>query len=202
MSSDTRISPPFVESVGWDQAPPAPECGLERRTLAQRLVAPRRAVLWEMGLLRRPAAAQRALPLPVETDLADLPEMSGYEVMLGEYAVMEIHPRSHLMAYLRDRLPSHLTRAEDLEGLEDDSPVVRRQHPAANAVFLTLRFKTGHSPVVLWPAVFEKFRFEIRAPVLMVHGRVSRRQGVMNVVANRVRRIRLPRSLPPSRRWQ
>ena len=102
--------------------------------------------------------------------------MSGYETMLSEYAVMEIHPRSHLMAYLRDRLPSHLTRAEDLEGLEDDSPVVvcglvvRRQHPAANAIFLTLEDETGHSPVVLWPAVFEKFRFEIRALVLMVWG--------------------------------
>ena len=85
--------------------------------------------------------------------------MSGYEVMLGEYAVMEIHPRSHLMEYLRDRLPSHLARAEDLEGLEDDSPVVvcglvvRRQHPA-NAIFLILEDDTSHSPVVLWPAVF------------------------------------------------
>ena len=159
-----------------------------------------------MGLLHRPSGAQRALPLPVEADLADLPEMSGYEAMLGEYAVMEIHPRSHLMAYLRDRLPSRLTRAEDLEGLEDDSPVVvcglvvRRQHPAANAIFLTLEDETGHSPVVLWPAVFEKFRFEIRAPVLMVHGRISRRQGVMNVA--RVRGIRMPHALPPSRSWR
>ena len=172
------------------------------------MTSDRRAALWETGLLHRPAGVQRALPLPVEADLADLPEMSGYETMLSEYAVMEIHPRSHLMAYLRDRLPSHLTRAEDLEGLEDDSPVVvcglvvRRQHPAANAIFLTLEDETGHSPVVLWPAVFEKFRFEIRAPVLMVHGRVSRRQGVMNVVANRVRGIRLPHALPPSRSWR
>ena len=101
--------------------------------------------------------AQRALPLPVEADLAALPDMSGYETMLGEYAVMEIHPRSHLMAYLRDRLPSHLTRAEDIEGLEDDYPVVvcglvvRRQHSAANAIFLRLEDDTGHSPVVYGP---------------------------------------------------
>ena len=65
--------------------------------------------------------------------------------------------------------------------------VVRRRHPAANAIFLTLEDETGHSPVVLWPAVFEKFRFKIRAPVLMVWGRASRCRGVMYYVANRVR---------------
>ena len=164
-----------------------------------------RAALWETGLLRRLAGAQRALPLPVEQDMAELPSMSGYETMLGEYASMGIHPRPRLMAYLRDRLPASMTRAEDLEGLPDDAPVqvcglvVRRQHPAANAVFLTLEDETGHSPVVIWPAVFEKFRFEIRAPVLMVWGRASRRQGVMNIAAARVRGIKQPRVLPPSR---
>ena len=92
--------------------------------------------------------------------------------------------------------------------MPDDEPVqgcglvVRRQHPAANAIFGTLEDETGHSPVVLWPAVFEKFRFEIRAPVLMVWGRASRRQGVMNIVAARVRRIKQPRVLPPSRSWR
>ncbi len=134
--------------------------------------------------------------------------MSGYETMLGEYVVMAIHLRSHLMAYLRDRLPSHLIRAEDLDRLDEDSPgvvcglAVRRQHPAANPIFLTLEDETGRSPIVLWPAVFEKFRFEIRAQALMAHGRASRRQDVMNVVANRVRGIEQPRVLPPSRSWR
>ena len=121
---------------------------------------------------------------------------------------MGIHPRSRLMAYLRDRLPASMTRAEDLEGMPDDAPVqvcglvVRRQHPAANAIFLTVEDETGHSQVVLWPAVFEKFRFEIRAPVLMVWVRASRRQGVMNVVAARVQGIKQLRVLSPSRSWR
>ena len=68
--------------------------------------------------------------------------------------------------------------------------------------FLTLEDETGHSPVVLWPAVFKQFRFEIRPPVLMVWGRVSHLQGVMNVVANRVRGIKQLRVLPPSRSWR
>ncbi len=140
--------------------------------------------------------------------MAELSSMSGYETMLGEYAVIEIHPRSHLMAYLRDRLPASMTRAEDLEDLTDDAPVqvcglvVRRRHPAANAIFLTLEDETGHSPVVLWPAVFEKFRFEIRAPVLMVWGRASRRKGVMNIVAARVRCIKQLCVLPRPRSWR
>ena len=79
----------------------------------------------------------------------------------------------------------------------DDSPPVL----AANAVFITLEEYTGHSPALLWSAVFEQYRFEIRAPALMVHGRVSRHQDVMNVV-NRIRRGRLSYALPPWRSWR
>ena len=70
--------------------------------------------------------------------------------------------------------------------------MIRRQHPAVNAIFLTREDETRHSPVVLWPAVFEKYRYEIRAPVLMVWGRASRRQRVMNIVAARVQGIEQP----------
>ena len=34
-----------------------------------------------------------------------------------------------------------------------------------------LKGETGHSPIVLWAAVFNKYRFEIRASALMVWGR-------------------------------
>ena len=36
---------------------------------------------------------------------------------------MGIHPRSRLMACLRDGLPASMTRAEDFEGMPDDAPV-------------------------------------------------------------------------------
>ena len=121
---------------------------------------------------------------------------------------MTAFPFSYLLPFSRDIPPSYLPRAEDLDGLDEDSPVVvcglavRRQHPTANAIFLTLKDETGHSPVVLWPAVFEKYRHEIRAPILMVRGRASRRQGVMNVVVARVRCIKQPRVPSPSRSWR
>ena len=140
--------------------------------------------------------------------MAELSSMSGYETMLGESASMGIHPCSHLMAYLRDRLSASPTHAKDLNDLLDDAPaqvcglVVRRQHPAGNPIFLTLEDETGHSPVVLWPAALEKYRHEIRAPVLMVWGRASGRQGVMNIVAARVQGIKQFRVLPPSRSWR
>ena len=80
--------------------------------------------------------------------------------------------------------------------------VIRRQHPAANAIFLTLEDDSRHSPVVPRFSAFEKCRYDIHAPVLMVWGRASRRQGVMNIVAARVDGIKQPRALPPSRSWR
>ena len=180
---------------------------MARGSPVYRRPASRRAALWETGLLRRPAGAQRALTLSVEQDMAELPSMRGYETMLGEYASMGIHPRSHLIAYLRDRLPSYLIRTEDLGGLPNDargsllsgdsSPASRRQHHLPNPL---RRDRTLSSS--LWPAVFEKYRHGIRAPVLMVWGRASGRQGVMNIVAARVRGIKQLRVLPPSRSWR
>ena len=45
--------------------------------------------------------------------------------------------------------------------------------------------------LVLWPAAFKEPRFEIRAPVRMVYGLVSRRQSVTNVGGDRLRGNRL-----------
>ncbi len=61
------------------------------------------------------------------------------------------------MAYSRDRLRSYLARAEDIEDLDDDSPVVvcglvaRCQYPAVNVIFLALEDDTGHSTAALCP---------------------------------------------------
>ena len=55
--------------------------------------------------------------------MAELPDKTSWETMLGGYAAMTGYPNSHLMAYLRDRLPSYLARAEDLEGVPDDARI-------------------------------------------------------------------------------
>ena len=168
----------------------------------------RRDTRWEIGLRYRQTGAQLALPLPVEQDMAALPEPTAWETMEGEYRTMGIHPRSHLMAYLRDRLPD-VTMSAELWGLADGAEVrvaglvVRRQHPQAAAYFLTLEDELGHTPVVVWPAIYKRYRHVIREPVLLITGTVSHREGTMNVVVRHVEPIEgLGAASPPSKDWR
>ena len=170
------------------------------------LVPDRRAALWEVGLLYRPVGAQLALPLPVEQDMAELPSLSDWEAMLGEYRTMGLHPGGHFMAYLRPRLPE-VVPSNEIADLEDGTQVtaaglvIRRQHPAANAVFVTLEDEFGHTPLVVWQAVFERYRLVLREPVLKIRGLVSRRHGTMNVVVQHVESIKAQYELPKSKNW-
>ncbi|MDP6403130.1 MAG: OB-fold nucleic acid binding domain-containing protein, partial [SAR202 cluster bacterium] len=171
------------------------------------MVPDRRSALWEAGLLYRPVGDQKALPLPVEQDMAQLPTMTGWETMLGEYRTMAVHPDGHLMAHMKERLPKEVTSSQDVPGLEDGVEVtvaglvIRRQHPGANAVFITLEDEFGHIPLVVWSQVFQRYRLVIREPVLQVRGVVSRRDGTLNVVAQHIIGISLDYALPPSKNW-
>ena len=171
------------------------------------LVSDRRAALWEVGLLYRPIGVQRPLPLHVEQDMADLPLVSEWETMLGEYRTMGLHPRGHFMAYIRPWLGSEVSSSIDVSKLEDGANVtvvglvIRRQHPGANAVFITLEDEFGHAPLVVWPNVFQRYRLVIREPVLKVRGVVSRRHGTMNVVVQHVESIRTIYDLPKAKNW-
>ena len=171
------------------------------------LVSDRRSALWEAGLLYRPIGAQKALSLPVEQDMAQLPLMTDWETMLGEYRTMGIHPDSHFMAYMRAHLSGEITPSHDVPGLADGTEVtvaglvIRRQHPGANAVFITLEDEYGHIPLVVWPQVFDRYRLVIREPVLKVYGFVSRQDGAMNVVVKHAEGIPFHQPLPPSKNW-
>ena len=189
--------------------------GLQREAIENLVVAgafdsmapDRRSALWEVGLLYQPVGAQKALSLPVEQDMAQLPLMTDWEAMLGEYRTMGIHPGSHFMAYMRERLPKEVTPSQDVPGLEDGTEVtvaglaIRRQHPGANAVFITLEDEFGHVPLVIWPQVFERYRLVIREPILKVRGFVSRRDETLNVVAQHIEGIPLDYALPPAKNW-
>ena len=171
------------------------------------LASGRRAALWEVGLRYRPAGIQQALPIPVEHDVAELPSLSEWEVMLAEYRTMGLHPKGHFMAYLRPHLDLEVLPSDQVWGLEEGAEVtvaglvIRRQHPGANAVFITLEDEFGHTPLVVWPKVFERYRLVIREPVLKVQGFVSRRDDSMNVVVTQVEGIRTAYSLPRARNW-
>ena len=174
----------------------------------QRWSASRRQTLWEVGLRYRAFNTQQPLPMPVEQDMAQLPEQSEWEIMDGEYRVMELYPDGHLMALLRPHLKQGLLSSRDLEVRADGDIVtvaglvIRRQRPLAKAVFLTLEDEYGHIPLVVWPTALAKYRQLIREPMLIIRGEVSRRDGTMNIVAKHIEPMPSIENLPKSKNWQ
>lgn len=181
----------------------------------------RRILRWEAGLRYRPARVgkgldgdeekehQMALTLPVEQDMAPLPLQSLQERMEGEYRTLNLYPDGHLMARLRPRLPLGVLSSKEIAQREDGQRVrvagliIRRQrpHPHSGVVFLTLEDEFGHIPLIIWPQMYERYRAQFRFPVVLVTGIVSRRDGTMNVVVQRVEASGAVEYAPPSKNW-
>ena len=120
---------------------------------------------------------------------------------------MNIHPKSHFMAYLRPHLGNEVTPNHKIHNLEDGTEVtvvglvIRRQHPHTNAIFITLEDEHGHIPLIIWPQTFKRYRLEIRASVLKVRGQISRRNGTMNIVAQHIENLPFQQPLSQSKNW-
>ena len=172
------------------------------------LVADRRAAMWEIGLRYRPSNGQQSLDLPVEQDMARLPGLTDWEEMAGEYRTMGIYPEGHLMAKLRSHLDTEVVPSDEVPHLEDGREVtvmglvIRRQRPLAKAVFLTLEDEFGHTPIVVWPKTYERYRLVLREPLLKVRGTVSWREGTLNIVLTHAEELHGPRDLLDSRSWR
>jgi error-prone DNA polymerase len=202
---------PFTSLAGVMQRTGLQREAIESLALAgafDSLLPDRRAALWEVGLRYRPVGYQQPLPLPVEQDMAVLPQQSRWEIMLEEYRVLGLYPAGHLMALLRPHLDPGVRSSQDVLGLDDGTEVtvaglvIRRQRPLAKAVFVTLEDEFGHIPLVVWPTVFARYRPALREPVLIVRGVVSRREGTMNIVVKHVERTGGARHLPKAKNWQ
>ena len=60
----------------------------------------RRTALWEAGLAIRPAKhGQRAFPVATADNVPQMADFDDFERMVGEYAVMGIYPKGHLMEH-------------------------------------------------------------------------------------------------------
>jgi len=171
------------------------------------LVSNRRTARWEAGLLYRPTGDQQPLPLPVTQDMTTLPDLTTWDKMVSEHEVMNIYPTSHIMAHIRSRLPTKTISSKDVPDLSDGTSVtvaglvIRRQHPRASAIFITLEDEFGHTPLILWPDVFQRYRLVIREPLLKVHGIVSKRRGTLNILVRHVEAIPFPTALPAAKNW-
>jgi error-prone DNA polymerase len=176
-------------------------------------LADRRHLRWESGLRYRPrgekkdGTRQLAFEMPVEQDMVALPEESGWDRMIGEYSATGVHPEGHLMMKVRPHLPESVIRSDEVRNYANGDRisvaglVIRRQKPNGKTVFITLEDEFGHSPLIIWPTVYQRFKLDIKEPLLLATGTISRREGTMNIVAEKITPI--PESIPQydSRDW-
>ena len=132
------------------------------------------------------------------------------EKMAGEYRVMGIYPRGHLMEFVRPGLGPDVLTAAEVEKTGDSDEVtvagwpVARQHPRGQdgTIFVTIEDETGDVQMILWPRVFARCRRDLGSQVVEVRGEVSRWDGTTNVIVSDLRAVRSGVSMPPSHDWR
>jgi error-prone DNA polymerase len=165
----------------------------------------RRELLWQLGLLYRSdgrdaSERQLALALPTGQDMVDLPAMSDWDRMVVDYSMLGLSPSHHPIAFLRPQLHEGVVASRTLESLPDGTAVevaglvVCRQRPATakGFIFLVLEDECGLVNVVVKPSLHERERSLVRAePFVIVRGELQRRDGTVNVVAERFTPLRV-----------
>ncbi len=180
---------------------------------------PRRELLWQLGLLTHEPPAgvpgskkaskpvQPALPLPVEQDMAALPELSRWQSMAWDFDRLGLSDR-HPMALVRPLLHEGLITSRHLGGIMNPNRlpqgmvvemaglVVTRQRPvtASGVMFMLLEDEFGLANVVVYLQLQEKQRELVRtAPFVIVKGRVDNgNSGLPNIIATSFRACPLP----------
>ena len=172
----------------------------------------RRELLWQAGLFQKPHGRQLALPLPTRQDELGFPPLRPWDQLLAEYATLDLSPDLHPMGLIRPHLGERVVTSAHLSHLPRDTRVTVaglvtcRQRPAAakGVTFLSLEDEYGLSNVVIYPALYERYRAMIRLePFLLVQGILQKSDGVANVVAEQIMRLAVPGDsvTPPARNF-
>ena len=174
-------------------------------------IAPnRRQALWEAGLTVRPAGnGQRALSLLRPDSVAELTDFDAREQMIGEYQVLEIYPKGHLMEFVRPTLGRHIRSSVEVERLGEGAAVtvagwpVARQHPRGRegTVFVTIEDEFGDIQIILWADVFARHSRELDSQVIEVSGVISKWDGTTNVIVSSLRAVRVGVAMPRAHDW-
>ena len=149
------------------------------------------------------------LALGTEDRADGLTDFTDYEKMAGEYRVMGMYPRGHLMEFIRPRLNEQVLPTVTVEGLEEGKEVqvagwpVARQHPKGKhgVVFVTIEDEYGDQQVTLWADVAERCRRQLRSQVVLIKGVVSRYDGTTNVIVSDLQAIDTRVRMPESHDW-
>ena len=158
-----------------------------------RLERSRRRLLW--ALRSDAAMGLREMDLERPED-APLDEMTGPEELRAAYRIQGFSASSHLLALYRERLSregavksSRLSRLASGDAVKIGGYNICLQMPptAKGFAFITLEDEEGLVNVVLKPHVYRMYRQLVRLePLLIVDGVVERKDGVINVMAERV----------------
>jgi error-prone DNA polymerase len=161
----------------------------------------RRELLWQLGLVPRPAsvpgtageAKQLALPLEPTVATPELPEPTVWERMLTDYRTTSLSVGVHPLELLRSHLPPGTLSSSELREQPDRAQVqlaglvVARQRPstAKGVVFMLLEDELAQMNLVILPQVYERFRAVVRSePLLLVRGRYEHSDRNRNVLVD------------------
>ncbi|HZB24279.1 MAG TPA: error-prone DNA polymerase [Gaiellaceae bacterium] len=161
--------------------------------------APRRELLWELGLVPQSQTVpgsggeekQLALPLDPTVRTPVLRDQTEWERMLAEYRLTTMSVGVHPLELLRAHLPAGTLSSLELREQRHHTRVsiagmtVARQRPstAKGIVFMLLEDEHGQMNLILPAHVYERHRGIVRGePLILAHGRfekVGRNQNVL-----------------------
>ena len=172
------------------------------------LIESRKLALAQINLLYKPSTDQAALNLPVDQDMLILPNETPEEIMQYEYQSLGLYPNGHLMHFLRNHLKDNILTSQAALQLSHGIKVkvagivIRRQKPLGNAIYMTLEDETGHTPLVIWPQIYQKLKLVLREPLIIVEGIISRQDGTINIVVKNARSLNTVTNVPKAKNWQ
>jgi len=188
-----------LERLAWADA-----CAGLRELEGEPTGSGRRGDLWSLGIargsVRSGSGEQLALPLRVPGAPA-LPEQTPWEEVTADYAATGVSLARHPVELLRPELDQAAVSSADLPRIGDGARIliagmtVARQRPATanGVVFMLLEDEHGMTNVVVLPPVYERHRLLIRtAGFVSIEGKLERREGVINVVAERLTELERP----------
>ncbi len=125
-----------------------------------------------------------------------LPPMGLGEEVVNDYRFLRLSLRAHPASFLRAdlavrRIVANETLRQRRTGarVTVSGLVTIRQRPgsAQGVVFMTIEDETGIANIIVWPAMFERFRpIVLGARYVAVHGVMQEEAGVIHVVAQRL----------------
>ena len=163
----------------------------------------RRRALWAAGAAAQAGADQLAGTV-TGTRAPDLEPMTLFEEVGADLWATGVTPDAAPMQFVREGLDrdgvltaTALATAEPDRTVRVAGVVTHRQRPATagGTTFMNLEDETGLINVVCSRGVWTRYRTVARSsPALLIHGRLERAEGVVNVIAQRIEALdlRLP----------